>query len=148
MPIEVLGQILLYRFFMVPPAVHNFSIKADSDTGTCTGYMDSQIFREVKFFIHQIEVSGVCFLHMFRLHLLSMKVLTLLCEDLFPVMLVLVEDFKVGQLSFILPFHTVCNEAERNTVNTRGRGSLMLGWQYHRKIKNCIKYFQGGYTSA
>lgn len=78
--------------------------------------MGSQIFRGVKFFIHQIGVSSVCLLLLFRLHLLSMKVLTFLYEDLFPVMPVLMEDFKAGQLSFILSFNSVCNEAERNAL--------------------------------
>lgn len=49
-----------------------------------------------------------------------MKVLTLLQEALFPVVPVLMDEIETGQLSFIMSFNSVCNEAGRNMLGIQG----------------------------
>lgn len=61
-----------------------------------------------------------CLLHLFSLHLLTMKLLVLLQEDFFPVVPLLMDEIEVGQLSFIVSFNSVCNEAGRNMLGIQG----------------------------
>lgn len=61
-----------------------------------------------------------CLLPLLRLHLLSMKVLTLLWEGLFPVVPALMEEIEAHRFSFILSFNSVCNEAGRNAQGIHG----------------------------
>lgn len=49
-----------------------------------------------------------------------MRVLTLLQEGLFPVVPVLMDEIETGQLSFIMSFNSVCNEAGRNMLGIQG----------------------------
>lgn len=49
-----------------------------------------------------------------------MSVLTLLQEGLFPVVPVLMDEIETGQLSFIMSFNSVCNEAGRNMLGIQG----------------------------
>lgn len=62
----------------------------------------------------------VCLLPLFSLHLLSKQVLMLLQEGLFPVVPVLMDEIEAGQLSFIMSFNSVCNEAERHMLEIQG----------------------------
>lgn len=49
-----------------------------------------------------------------------MKVLTLLQEGLFPVVPMLMDEIETGQLSFIMSFNSVCNEAGRSMLGIQG----------------------------
>lgn len=49
-----------------------------------------------------------------------MKVLTLLQQGLFPVVPMLMDEIETGQLSLIVSFNSVCNEAGRNMLGIQG----------------------------
>lgn len=49
-----------------------------------------------------------------------MKVLTLLQKGLFPVVPMLMDETETGQLSFMMSFNSVCNEAGKNVLGVQG----------------------------
>lgn len=61
-----------------------------------------------------------CLLPLCSLGLLSVEVLTLLQEGLFPVVPMLMDEIEGGQLSFIMSFNSVYNEAGRNMLGIQG----------------------------